>query len=232
MVLFDAYAGEYDDWYEQKIGKYVDQIQKAMIDRLAKPKEGEAALDLGAGTGNYSLWLAQKGLHVTGLDQSSRMLACARKKRGGEKVHWTRGDANALPFETGSFDLVLSVTSLEFMDQPALVLSEAMRVLKPRGRLIAGLIARDGPWGQLYIEMARKNPTHLFASAHFFREKEIEELLPGAKIMLLKGLYLPPVEEFDEVLAREEERRLAETKDAPGAGFFAVRWDKNAEKKE
>ena len=91
MAWFDAFAKDYDQWYESKLGRFVDRIEKGMIESLAQPKRGEEALDLGAGTGNYSLWLADQGVHVTGLDPSREMLAIAREKDSDQKVRWVEG---------------------------------------------------------------------------------------------------------------------------------------------
>lgn len=230
LAWFDAFAKDYDRWYESKLGRFVDRIEKGMIESLAQPQRGEEALDLGAGTGNYSLWLADQGVHVTGLDPSREMLAIAREKDGDKKVRWVEGDAHDLPFMDGSFHLVISVTALEFMKEPQKVLREAMRVLKPGGRIVLGLLARESPWGELYSSLAAKDPAHLFAKAHLYREEEIPLLLPGVEYTLRKGLYLPPVNDFDEEEAFAEEAKRSRS-DAPGAGFFAVRWDKREEEK-
>lgn len=228
MAWFDAFAKGYDDWYERKLGRYVDRIQKGMIASLAEPKQGEEALDVGAGTGNYTLWLAEKGVHATGIDPSREMLALAKEKASAGNVEWVQGDAHALPFADETFHLVIAVTSLEFMEDPRRVLEEALRVLKPGGRIVAGLLAKESPWGDLYTRMA-EDDRNLFAKAHLYREEEIEALIPGKGYTLLKGLYLPPVDSFDEEAALEEERRLAK-ENAPQAGFYAVRWVKNAKK--
>ncbi|MFV9511327.1 class I SAM-dependent methyltransferase [Tepidibacillus sp. LV47] len=226
MAWFDAFAKDYDQWYESKLGSFVDQVEKELIEEMAKPKENEKVLDLGAGTGTYSLWLARRGLKVTALDQSKEMLNIAQEKaeKEGLKIDWHLGDAHQLPFENETFDLVVSVTAIEFMDDPNKVLFEAMRVLKPNGRLVIGLLSKESPWGELYTKKAKEDPNNLFAKAHLYQEEEIETLLPYP-FQLKKGLYLPPVMEFDEKEAKKREQ-VKQAKQEQGAGFFVIRWDK------
>ncbi|MFX0560374.1 class I SAM-dependent methyltransferase [Tepidibacillus infernus] len=226
MAWFDAFAKDYDTWYQTKLGNFVDRVEKELIESLASPKQGEKVLDIGSGTGTYSLWLARKGLNVIAIDQSVEMMKVAKEKAEAEKlsIDWNLGDAHYLPFLGNSFDLVISVTAIEFMDQPQLVLREAMRVLKPNGRLVVGLLTKKSPWGELYRQKAIEDPNNLFAKAHLYTEKELEDLLPYP-LTIKKGLYLPPVLEFNEKDAWQQEKEKQELQ-AEQAGFFAVRWDK------
>lgn len=133
MARFDAHARDYDAWYGTALGRYVDRVEKGLIEELAQPAPGDRALDLGCGTGNHSLWLAEKGLAATGLDESRAMLevAVARTTGAGVRVGYVRGDVVALPFESGQFDLVVSVAAAEFVTDRRSMLREAKRVLKP-----------------------------------------------------------------------------------------------------
>lgn len=226
MAWFDSFANDYDNWYKSKLGNFVDTVEKRLIEDMAGFKAGEKVLDLGSGTGNYSLWLTTKGLKVTGLDQSRAMMNIAKEKavEGNLAIDWVEADATQLPFSNESFDLVLSVTAIEFMDDIEAVLKEAIRVLKPNGRLVIGVLTKDSPWGKLYQQMAEIDKGNLFSKAHLFQEKELQDLLP-IQYKMKKGLYLPPIEEFDETDAWEIENSK-QLEQAENAGFFVIRWNK------
>ncbi len=225
MAWFDAFAQHYDGWYQSELGSFVDKVQKQLIEEAAELKINEKVLDIGSGTGNYSLWLAQRGLEVTAIDQSKEMMNIAKKKaeEKNRRIEWILENAQYLPFEDNSFDLVISVTAIEFMDNPTHVIQEAMRVLKPNGRLVIGVLTKESAWGDMY-KKAAEDPMSIFAKAHLYTEEEIPKLL-SQDFILKKGLYISPTEEFDIEMAWETEKKnqaaLAER-----AGFFVIRWNK------
>jgi ubiquinone/menaquinone biosynthesis C-methylase UbiE len=190
------------------------------------PVPGERALDIGCGTGNHSVWLAEKGLTVVGLDESPAMLEVAAAKAAGTglDVAWVLGDASAPPFEEEPFDLVVSVAALEFVEARRQVLREAMRVLRPGGRLVLGLLTRDSPWGERHLRDAAERVDSVFANASFFTEDELPALL-DAPYILRKGLYHPPDPDLDRRAAEQvegEKQALQEDR----AGFISARWEK------
>jgi SAM-dependent methyltransferase len=153
-------------------------------------------------------------------------IAAAKAADTGLVVEWVRGDASALPFASERFDLVVSVAALEFVGDRSQVLREAMRVLKPGGRLVLGLLARDSPWGEMYLRDAEERTDSVFVGAHLFTEEELPALL-AAPYTLRKGLYCPPDPDLDlEVAERLEGQKQSLHENR--AGFFAVRWVKAA----
>jgi RimJ/RimL family protein N-acetyltransferase/ubiquinone/menaquinone biosynthesis C-methylase UbiE len=95
------------------------------------------ALDLGCGTGRHTLWLAENGATVTALDFSQGMLAEARRKSAAVAIQFLQHDLHErLPFENGSFDIIVSGLVLEHLRDLPAFFSEAHRVLKPTGRAI------------------------------------------------------------------------------------------------
>lgn len=111
----------------------------------------DRVIDVGCGTGNYTRYFAEKandGL-VVGFDASATMLAKAVAADKGDNTVYVRGDACALPFGDGEFDVVSSVGVLHMMEDWGAALDELVRMLAPGGRLaIATLCNRKGESGQ------------------------------------------------------------------------------------
>lgn len=109
-----------------------------------KLKSGECVLEIGFGTGNSIVNLANAvgpGGNVSGIDVSPGMLAVTEKKLSEEglsdRVELKVGDARKLPYEDGTFDAAFSSFTLELFPQDGIpgVLAELRRVLKDGGRL-------------------------------------------------------------------------------------------------
>ncbi len=223
MALFDDHADTYDNFCQTPLGHYVDTVEHGLIADLAQPRPGERAIDLGCGTGAYTLWLNDVGTHVTGVDVSRRMLEVAGRKCGG--VPLIQADLRKLPFPDGTFDIALCNLALEFIEKPAEVMAEIYRILKPGGRLIAGFIGKCSPWAQKYIRRGQEDPTSVYHGAHFFTYTDIKELGWGDPVAARFGLYVSP-ELFDIATAWDIERAHGQFSQEMGAGFIAVRWEK------
>ncbi len=94
---------------------------------------GDRVLDVACGTGVVTRLLADKAERVVGLDLNDAMLAVARRLR--PDVRWQQGDAGALPFPDGSFDLVVSQAALMFFPDRVAALREMGRVAGDDGRI-------------------------------------------------------------------------------------------------
>lgn len=227
-AIFDSVAHEYDAWYETELGSLVHEIEKEVVFDLLKPKAGQKVLDLGCGTGHYSIELAKMGLEVTGVDISKEMISYAveKSRKLGLDINFLEEDAHSLPFEDETFDLVVSVTALEFFPEPTKALREGFRVLKPGGRMVVGVIGANSPWSEKYKRNAEEDENSVFRHAKFYTAKELLSLLPEVEGKAVKALYFPPDRknfDRDRALAMEQEGR-AQNKD--GAGFVAALWIK------
>jgi ubiquinone/menaquinone biosynthesis C-methylase UbiE len=102
--------------------------------------EGQVVLDLGCGTGAFLRAAADRGAEVAGLDAAEGLLGIARE-RVPEAV-LLAGDMQDLPFVNDRFDVVTGFSSLFFADDMTLALSEARRVCKPGGTVLAQVFGR------------------------------------------------------------------------------------------
>jgi SAM-dependent methyltransferase len=103
--------------------------------RLLGPGHGRC-LDLGCGTGRAIPLLAAAGWAVTGVDVSNDQLAVAEQHAGEFTEQLVCADAHQLPFESDSFDAVLSILTHTDLDDPRAAFVEARRVLRPGGAFV------------------------------------------------------------------------------------------------
>jgi len=183
-------ASSYDAWFDTLLGQVVDRLEKRLIYRLAQPKAGESALDVGTGTGHFACDLALCGLRVTGYDSSEAMLQVARARDAG--VYWQKGEAEGLPFADGSFDLVLAVAALDFMRDRDLALAEMFRVTAPGGRMVVGVLNASSPWGKARKREASQQDTP-YRYAHFSTPAEFVAVLSQyGRLRWNSSLFFPP----------------------------------------
>ncbi len=99
---------------------------------------GRDTLELGCGTAYVSAWLARRGARPIGIDNSEEQLATARRLQAehGTEFPLIHGNAEQVPFDDASFDLVISEYGASIWADPRRWVPEAARVLRPGGRLI------------------------------------------------------------------------------------------------
>ena len=101
---------------------------------------GGKVLDVGSGSGTLAIAFAKMlpGVEVTGLDLSDITLEMAgdnvQKASVSSRVSFEKGDAEDMPFEDGTFNLVISSSTLHLLNNPLRMFDEIQRVLKPEGR--------------------------------------------------------------------------------------------------
>ena len=157
--IFEGHAQEYDDWFDRHEMVYGAEL--AAVKSLM-PKSGQG-LEIGVGTGRFA---GPLGIRI-GVEPAQAMAEIARN-RGIQVV---RGFAESLPIGTASFDFVLMVTVLCFLQNPLRALVEATRVLKPHGRLIIGMIDPDSFLGRSYE--ANKEKSRFYRQAKFHKVRQV-----------------------------------------------------------
>jgi SAM-dependent methyltransferase len=133
-----GYPGELANVPDAAVESFAGVANPWSLGRLAP---GERVLDLGSGAGTDSLVASQmvgpEG-HVTGIDMTPEMLAKARAaaaEMGATNVEFVEGEAERLPFESGTFDVVVSNGVIDLIPDKDAVFGELFRVLVPGGRL-------------------------------------------------------------------------------------------------
>ena len=121
-------AAGYDATFARATAQFVEVLLDA-----AGVAEGSRVLDLCCGTGLVTAAAACRGAMPTGLDFSSAMLAEAR--RNHPHLHFDEGEAEELPYPDRSFDAVLANLGIHHVPRPDKAVGEALRVLRPGGRL-------------------------------------------------------------------------------------------------
>jgi ubiquinone/menaquinone biosynthesis C-methylase UbiE len=124
-------------------------ITRERLRAVLRPEAGERILEIGVGTGYYSLdlaeWVGPEGrLELFDLQQEFLDHAMeAAAGRGLANLHPTQGDATALPYEDASVDAVVLIAVLGEIPDSDAALREIRRVLKPGGRLVVGELFGD-----------------------------------------------------------------------------------------
>ena len=127
MKLEHYYDGQ---WREQ--GDAVDLWRVQLL--LDRVEPGEKVLEISTGPGLRAVPLAEKGAQVTGFDVSPVAVERARAK--GVDARQFDPDDGPLPYEDAQFDVVLADSSVEHFFYAERLLGEAIRVLRPAGRLL------------------------------------------------------------------------------------------------
>ena len=132
---YDRQAPGYDsdaNWN----GRIARQAYGRVMERL-ESVEFSSILDVGCGTGEMLSRIKKNGVRRAGIDISTQMVDIAGQKLGNE-CDLKTGDATALPWSDGTFDVVLCNYSFHHYEHPEKVLGEMRRVLKKGGRLVIG----------------------------------------------------------------------------------------------
>jgi ubiquinone/menaquinone biosynthesis C-methylase UbiE len=169
-VSFDVIAEKYDQWYDSAEGVAIFNAELKCLQSINTRPEGRW-IEAGVGTGRFA---SAMGI-PEGIDPSLQMLAIARK-RG---IRATAGSAEHLPFPDNTFDGILMVVTLCFINDAPNALSECRRILLPSGKFLLGIVPADSPWGKAYIEKARDGHS-IYSHARFRTSAEILNLITAS----------------------------------------------------
>jgi ubiquinone/menaquinone biosynthesis C-methylase UbiE len=138
--------GRVAKWYAKNTRKDLDEF-KALAKRMsADLGAGASVLEVAPGPGYFSIELAKLGSYqVTGLDISKTFVELARTnaRQDNVKVDFQQGNASQMPFQDGSFDLIVCRAAFKNFSEPVAALQQMRRVLRPGGKALIIDLRRD-----------------------------------------------------------------------------------------
>jgi ubiquinone/menaquinone biosynthesis C-methylase UbiE len=171
--LFEGAAERYEAWYSTARGTRASRAEKALLDGLLDGFGGaRTVLDVGCGTGHFTRWLEQRGFHAIGLDRAPATLAVLRRQL--PTCPALVADAHLLPLRDRAVDLVVFVTTLEFLEDPRRALSVAARVAR-RGLIVLALNRWSA--GALSRRFGPASHGELLPHAHDLSPPELRRLM-------------------------------------------------------
>ncbi|MCU4717937.1 class I SAM-dependent methyltransferase [Halapricum hydrolyticum] len=142
---FEEHTDRYEAWFDEYEAVYESELNA--LDRLL---DDGRALEVGVGSGRFA---APLGIDI-GVDPTIGMLQRARRR----EIDVVRGVAEQLPFAEETFETVLLVTTICFVEDVPATLAEARRVLAPDGDLVLGYVDRHSPVGEIYEQHKEESP--------------------------------------------------------------------------
>ncbi len=169
------------EFYDTK-EKYLNSFEKNNILPLLGDIKNLTVLDVGAGTGRLSVQLAKAGAQVTALDVSANMLELIKRKNN--KIQTTVADAENLPFEKESFDVVTAAFLIVHLKDPTRFFDEVYRVLKDGGIFVVTNINQKDP-----PEVKTKEASIVIES-FYHRPEKIVEILGSLAFTIEKEIFV------------------------------------------
>jgi ubiquinone/menaquinone biosynthesis C-methylase UbiE len=219
--IFNGWPERYDQWFETPIGTLIREYESKLILEMLRPGRGEKILDVGCGTGIFTLDFLAAGADVVGLELSLPMILWAGKKLKRHAFRMVQGDMRNLPFADSAFEKTISVTAIEFIKDARGAVSELFRVTKPRGPIVVATLNRLSPWATRREAEGKKGHS-LFRHAFFRSPKEISALSP-VECIIKTAIHF---QKHDDPEQAKKVERNAESKGLGTGAFLVARWDK------
>lgn len=142
-----------------QIAKGIEKGAEEFVERLGLTP-GMRVLDVACGTGNLALPAARLGAKVTGIDIAPNLIEQAKASAAAEglDIRFDVGDAEAMPYDDGSFDVVMTMFGAMFTPRPELAAAELIRVCRPGGTIAMANWTGGGFTGQMFKTNAKHVP--------------------------------------------------------------------------
>jgi SAM-dependent methyltransferase len=142
-VAWDAWAAQYvaageAEWAREEPRWGIWGVPESQLGMLPTDLRGARTIELGCGTAYVSAWLARRGAHPVGIDNSEAQLATARRlqRQHGLIFPLIHGNAESVPYPDASFDVAISEYGACLWADPERWVPEAARLLRPGGQLV------------------------------------------------------------------------------------------------
>ena len=149
-------------WNSGHYATFAKPMEPGALEFLARLNiaPGTRMLDVGCGAGQIAIPAARTGVYVTGVDIAPNQIehAQARARAEGLNARFVEGDAEALEFADGSFDVVVSLIGAMFAPRPERVAAELLRVCTPGGRVVMANWTPEGFIGQMFKIIGKHVP--------------------------------------------------------------------------
>jgi 2-polyprenyl-6-hydroxyphenyl methylase/3-demethylubiquinone-9 3-methyltransferase len=185
----EFYEVSADNWWntDEKIYAlyHLNQPRFDFFDRYVSDWQGLKALDVGCGGGFSCEFMAQRGVVVSGIDQSAKCIAKAQEhaKISGFDIDYQQGFAESLPYWDNTFDVVTCVDVLEHVANVHKTISEIYRILKPKGLFLFDTINRNFKSRVVMIwlleQILREIPQGIHDWNKFIRPAELTRVMQG-----------------------------------------------------
>jgi 2-polyprenyl-6-hydroxyphenyl methylase/3-demethylubiquinone-9 3-methyltransferase len=195
----DFYDSLNEGWYSQSdhpIALFRSEHELLIpwiIDNLSPMRK---ILDIGCGAGLVANALALKGHRVTGIDLSETSLQIAKTHDKTHTVLYQQANAYSLPFPDGQFDSVCAIDVLQHVEEPSLLISEAARVLKPKGTLFFHTFNRSMMSYLVAIKAIQwlmpKTPPNMHVYSYFIPPEDLESIFDTHKLEMQRILGVRP----------------------------------------
>jgi len=196
---FEKYSKEYDKWFIKNKKIYLAELNaiKSLVN------SGKLGVEIGIGTGRFA-----KPLGITvGVDPSRKMADISRKQ--GIEVY--EGVAEKLPLADKTFDFVLFVTTICFVDDLTKSLKEAHRILKTNGFILIGFVDKESELGKRY--QSRREKSKFYKDATFY---SVEEVINVLRQTNFKDIIIK------QTVFTNQKDKLDSIEDGYGKGSFVV----------
>lgn len=136
-------------WMAGDYGHFAKYLEPSALEFLSdlKVAPGTRILDVAWGASQIAIPAARAGAKVTGIDIAANLIEQARARARTEnvQVQFDEGNAEALPYEDGAFDLVVSLIGAIFAPRPERVAAELLRLCRSGGRIVMANWTPEGP---------------------------------------------------------------------------------------
>lgn len=208
---FNKEAEQYDHYYTTDFGTKVDAVETRTVKKHLEKLPEHEALEIGCGTGHWTMFFSDCGFQITGIDLAEKMLKKAIDKNIPGAV-FMQMDAENLMFGNESVKNIFTIATAEFTDNKQKFFDEAYRVLKRDGYFLIGALNENSPLGK------NKNEDPVFKNAEFFTYDSLQRYLNRFGHAEIEGCVL--IDDKGQILDYTEKHEIpAEKLNREGAFF-------------